>query len=147
VLVVYKYATASVDAGVTVNDVTPEAVVGAGVRVVSNFELPVTANVTGVPDGTVAVRVSTSDVVVAVSLITLSKGTFTVSGAIAEPVSAATAFVVTATDTVLALAGVATIVPKVMAATRPRAIFLNEFIFLLVNSLYFYISLYSLRKS
>jgi hypothetical protein len=146
VLVVYRYATACVLAGVTVRDVTPEAVVGAGVRVVSNFELPVTANVTGVPEGTVAVRVRTSDVDVAVSLITLSKGTFTVSGAVAEPVSASTAFVVTATDTVLALAGVATIVPKVMAATTARAIFLNEFIFLLYNSS-FYISLYSLRKS
>jgi len=38
----------------------------------------------------------------------------------------------TATVITAALAGVATIVPKVMAATRPRAIFLNEFIFLLV---------------
>jgi hypothetical protein len=132
VLVVYRYATAVVDAGVTVKDDTPEAELGAGVRVVSNLELPVVANVTGVPATTVAVRVSTSDVVVAVSLITLSKGTFTVSGAVADPVSASTAFVVTATDTVLALAGVATIVPKVMAATRPRATFLNEFIFLLV---------------
>jgi hypothetical protein len=64
--------------------------------------------------------------------MTLSKGTFTVRGNAAEPSSVATAFVVTATDTVLALAGVATIVPKVMAATRPRAIFLNEFIFLLI---------------
>jgi hypothetical protein len=32
------------------------------------------------------------------------------------------------TDMVLALAGVATIVPKVMAATMASAIFLNEFI-------------------
>jgi hypothetical protein len=36
--------------------------------------------------------------------------------------------VVATTDMVLALAGVATIVPKVMAATMARAIFLNEFI-------------------
>jgi hypothetical protein len=37
---------------------------------------------------------------------------------------------------VLALAGVATIVPRVMAATMARAIFLNEFIYfiLLISS-------------
>jgi hypothetical protein len=128
VLVVYRYATAVVDAGVTVKDVTPDAVVGAGVRVVSNLALPVVVNVTGVPDTTVAVSVRTSEVVVAVSLMTLSKGTFTVRGAVAAPVSAASAFVVTATDTVLALAGVTTSVPKVMAATMARAIFLNDFI-------------------
>jgi hypothetical protein len=133
VLVVYRYATAVVDAGVTVKEVTPEAVVTVEPIAVSNLvPAPVVVNVTGVPDGTVAVRVRASDVVVAVSLITLSKGTLTVSGKAAEPSSVETALVVTATDTVLALAGVATIVPKVMAATRPRAIFLNEFIFLLV---------------
>jgi hypothetical protein len=133
VLVVYRYATAVVDAGVTVKEVTPEAVVTAEPIAVSNLVFaPVVENVTGVPDGTVAVRVRTSDVTTAVSLIALSKGTFTVSGAAADPSSVATAFVVTATETVLALAGVATIVPKVMAATRPRATFLNEFIFLLV---------------
>jgi hypothetical protein len=44
--------------------------------------------------------------------------------AVPEPETA----VVTATDTVLALAGVTTSVPKVMAATTARAIFLNEFI-------------------
>jgi hypothetical protein len=40
-----------------------------------------------------------------------------------------------------ALAGVATIVPNVMAATTARAIFLNEFIFLLIIHR-IYISLY-----
>jgi hypothetical protein len=40
--------------------------------------------------------------------------------------------VVTSTETVLALAGVTTSVPNVMAATTARAIFLNEFIFLLL---------------
>jgi hypothetical protein len=129
VLVVYRYATAVVDAGVTVREVTPEAVVTEEPIAVSNFVFaPVVAKVTAVPDGTVAVRVSTSEVVVAVSLMTLSKGTLTVRGAVAAPVSASTAFVVTATDTVLALAGVTTSVPKVMAATKARAIFLNEFI-------------------
>lgn len=128
VLVVYRYATAVVDAGVTVSEVTPDAVVGVGESVVSNLALPEVANVTGVPETTVAVSVRTSDEPVAVSLIELSKGTATVRGAAAEPSSAVAYFVVTATETVLALAGVTTSVPKVMAATMARAIFLNDFI-------------------
>jgi hypothetical protein len=39
---------------------------------------------------------------------------------------------VTATVITVAFAGAAAIVPNVMAATTARAIFLNEFIFLLV---------------
>jgi hypothetical protein len=52
--------------------------------------------------------------------------------AVAGAANAVPFHVVATTDMVLALAGVATIVPNVMAATTARAIFLNEFIFLLV---------------
>jgi hypothetical protein len=59
----------------------------------------------------------------------LSAGTGNDAGvAIAEAVVLATPSRVTATDITAALAGVATIVPKVMAATMASAIFLNEFI-------------------
>jgi hypothetical protein len=99
---------------------------------------PTAVNVTGVPATTVAVIRSASlfvAVVVSATLTTLSEGTFTVNGeaAVPEPDTS----VVTSTETVLALAGVTTSVPKVMAATTARAIFLNEFIFLLLLFIWF----------
>jgi hypothetical protein len=59
----------------------------------------------------------------------LSAGTGNAAGvAIDDAVELAVPSRVTATDITAALAGVATIVPIVMAATMARAIFLNEFI-------------------
>jgi hypothetical protein len=56
----------------------------------------------------------------------------------------ATASSDTATVITAAFAGVATIVPKAMAATRARAIFLNEFIY--SYSPYFFCVLLDHRK-
>jgi hypothetical protein len=65
----------------------------------------------------------------------LSAGTGSAAGvAEDEAVVLATEFKSTATVMTAALAGVATSVPIVMAATTARAIFLNEFIFLLLYS-------------
>jgi hypothetical protein len=80
--------------------------------------------VTAVPVSTVATNLSAS-----VASILLSDGTGNAAGvAIAEFVVFAVPFSDTATVITAALAGVATIVPNVMAATTARAIFLNEFI-------------------
>jgi hypothetical protein len=79
---------------------------------------------TTVPVSTVATNLSAS----AASTV-LSAGTGNAAGvAIAELVVFAVPSRDTATVITAALAGVATIVPKVMAATMASAIFLNEFI-------------------
>jgi hypothetical protein len=79
---------------------------------------------TDVPVSTVATNLSAS----AASTV-LSAGTGNAAGvAIEEFVVFATESNDTATVITAALAGVATIVPKVMAATMASAIFLNEFI-------------------
>jgi len=83
---------------------------------------------TDVPVSTVAIKRSPS----AASTV-LSAGTGNAAGvAIAEFVVLAVPSRDTATVITAALAGVAIKVPKVMAATTARAIFFNEFIFLLV---------------
>jgi hypothetical protein len=89
--------------------------------------------VTFVPAVTVATNCTTS-----VLSIVLSEGTGrtiavvsavpAVAGVLKAAGDAEAFHVVATTDMVLALAGVATIVPKVMAATMTSAIFLNEFI-------------------
>jgi hypothetical protein len=87
---------------------------------------------TDVPVSTVAINFNAS----AASTV-LSAGTGNDAGvAIAELVVFATVSSDTATVITAALAGVATIVPKVMAATMASAIFLNEFIYfiLLISS-------------
>jgi hypothetical protein len=77
-----------------------------------------------VPTSTVAINFSAS-----AASTELSAGTGNDAGvAIAEFVVFATVSSDTATVITAALAGVATIVPKVMAATMASAIFLNEFI-------------------
>ena len=77
-----------------------------------------------VPTSTVAMNLSAS----AASTV-LSAGTGNDAGvAIADAVVLATESNDTATVITAALAGVATSVPKVMAATMASAIFLNEFI-------------------
>jgi hypothetical protein len=77
-----------------------------------------------VPTSTVAMNFSAS----AASTV-LSAGTGNEAGvAIVDAVVFATESTDTATVITAALAGVATIVPKVMAATMASAIFLNEFI-------------------
>jgi hypothetical protein len=130
VLVVNTYTTADVFAGVIVKDVTPDAEVTVEPTAATILAFPVAVNVTGVLAApSVAVNVIASEAVT-VSLTTLSNGTLTVSGSVAEPVPAT--IVVGATESVFALAGIAASVPNVMAAARARAIFLNEFIFLLV---------------
>jgi hypothetical protein len=90
----------------------------------------VVTTVTTVPVSTVATNLSAS-----VTSILLSDGTGNAAGvaiAEADDLSVFAAPRVTATVITAALAGVATTVPNVMAATMARAIFLNEFIFLLV---------------
>jgi hypothetical protein len=80
--------------------------------------------VTAVPVSTVATNLSAS-----AASIELSAGTGNAAGvAIAEAVVLGVPARSTATVITAALAGVATIVLKVMAATMARAIFLNEFI-------------------
>jgi len=134
VLVVYAYTVAVVEAGVTVIDEDPaDALTVEPIADTRRVLAPTAVNVTGVPATTVAVIRSASlfvAVVVSATLTTLSEGTLTVNGdaAVPEPDTS----VVTSTETVLALAGVTTSVPNVMAATMARAIFFNEFIFLLV---------------
>jgi hypothetical protein len=87
---------------------------------------------TFVPVSTVATNFSAS----AASTV-LSAGTGNAAGvAIADAVVLATPSSDTATDITAALAGDATIVAVVMAATTARAIFLNEFIHF---SLYLYL--------
>ncbi len=84
----------------------------------------VVVTVTFVPVSTVATNLSAS----AASTV-LSAGTGNEAGvAIAEAVVLAVPARSTATVITAALAGVATIVPKVMAATMASAIFLNDFI-------------------
>ena len=84
----------------------------------------VAATVTFVPTSTVAINLSAS----AASTV-LSAGTGNEAGvAIADAVVLAVQSNDTATVITAALAGVAIMVPKVMAATTPSAIFLNEFI-------------------
>jgi hypothetical protein len=79
---------------------------------------------TDVPVSTVATNLSAS-----AASTELSAGTGNEAGvAIVDAVVFATESNDTATVITAALAGVATIVPKVMAATMARAIFLNEFI-------------------
>jgi hypothetical protein len=83
---------------------------------------------TDVPAATVATNFSAS-----AASIVLSAGTGNVAGVAITPlVVFATVSSVTATVITVAFAGAAAIVPNVMAATTARAIFLNEFIFLLV---------------
>jgi len=83
---------------------------------------------TAVPVSTVAINRSAS-----AASIVLSAGTGNAAGvAIEELVVFAVPSRDTATVITAALAGVAIRVPIVMAATTARAIFLNEFIFLLV---------------
>ncbi len=81
---------------------------------------------TTVPVSTVATNFSAS-----ATSIVLSAGTGNEAGvaiAEADDLSVLLAPRVTATVITAAFAGVATIVPRVMAATMARAIFLNEFI-------------------
>jgi hypothetical protein len=83
---------------------------------------------TGVPVSTVATNLSAS----AASTV-LSAGTGNAAGvAIADAVVLAVPSRDTATVITAALAGATAIVAVVMAATTARAIFLNEFIFLLI---------------
>lgn len=102
-----------------------------GAAVVCNADTIVAfvdVTVTDVPVSTVAINCSAS-----AASTELSAGTGNAAGvAIAEAVVFAVPLSDTATVITAALAGVATIVPNVMAATMARAIFLNEFIFLLV---------------
>ena len=85
--------------------------------------------VTLVPTSTVAINFSAS-----AASTELSAGTGNAAGvAIADAVVFATVSSDTATVITAAFAGVATIVPSVMAATMASASFLNEFIFLLVS--------------
>jgi hypothetical protein len=139
VVVVYAYTVAVVEAGVTVIDDDPaDALTVEPIAETRRVPAPTAVNVTGVPATTVAVIRSASlfvTVEVSATLTTLSDGTLTVNGEAAVP--APEISVVTSTETVLALAGVITSVLIVMAATTARAIFLNEFIFLLLLFIWF----------
>jgi hypothetical protein len=108
-----------------------DAVTGAAaVAVARMIEAFVAVTVTAVPVSTVAIKRKAS-----VASTELSDGTGSATAAVLDKPLFAGAEPLTAIATVIgaALAGVATIVPKVMAATIPRAIFLNEFIFLLIR--------------
>jgi len=101
-------------------DVTGAAVVCSADTIVAF----VVTTETTVPVSTVATNLSAS----AASTV-LSAGTGNAAGVeIDEAVVLAVPASYTATDITAALAGVATIVPIVMAATMASAIFLNEFI-------------------
>jgi hypothetical protein len=109
-----------------VNDEDPEAAVTGAADVCSAETIVafVAVTETAVPVSTVATKRRASD-----ASTVLSAGTGNDAGvAIAEAVVFAVPAKSTATVITAALAGVATIVAVVMAATITRAIFLNDFI-------------------